>query len=94
MTITEDRSRRAGTVVRCRGGRYYIRITGRLTRGDVRHLLHACGRALEQRPPPLEIQVADRAELDTGAIFVLERLRALGAVVTGLPDRNGPSPAP
>ncbi|MGH2437454.1 MAG: hypothetical protein ACRDFA_10710 [bacterium] len=76
ITVTVQGDRRAGDW-------YYVSVTGRLSRRDLRRLERACGRAMEHCAPPLEIRIADPVDIDPPARFFLERLRARGAIVVG-----------
>ena len=67
------------------GDRYYVSVTGRLSRRDLRRLERACGRAMEHQTLPLEIHIAESDDVDPAVLFVLERLRARGAVVVESP---------
>ncbi len=58
-----------------------VRIRGRLEAADLQRLERACGPALEQRAPQLELVLKDGTANDAAASAYLARLRARGAVI-------------
>jgi hypothetical protein len=65
------------------GDSYRITLRGRVRAGDLRRLESACGHALEQRPVPLQLDVAGVRSIDSAARSYLDRLCARGARVQG-----------
>ncbi len=65
------------------GDHYRITLRGRLAAGDLGRLERACGKALEQKLAPLELNLEEVLSIDNAARGYLDRLRARGARVHG-----------
>lgn len=65
------------------GVRYAVTVRGQLTVADLRRLVGICQPAFDHRELPLTIDLVDRAVPDEAALFILGRLAARGAVITG-----------
>lgn len=63
------------------GDTYFVSVTGRLGRGDLKRLQAVCGQALERPTPLLEVRLTDATAIDPDARAFLERLRARGAII-------------
>lgn len=63
-------------------GRYRVSIDGHLRAQDLGRLERICGKALEMRELPLDIELSGRSDLDEAARLFLQRLVARGAVIS------------
>ena len=63
-------------------GRYRVSIDGPLGARDLGRLERICGKALEMRELPLDIELSAGGVLDDAARFFLQRLIARGAVIS------------
>jgi hypothetical protein len=63
-------------------GRYRISIQGPLGARDLGRLERICGKALEMRELPLDIELSATAAVDEVARLFLQRLAARGAVIS------------
>ena len=63
-------------------GRYRVSISGPLGAQDLGRLERICGKALEMRELPLDIDLSDTSDLDDAARLFLQRLVARGAVIS------------
>ena len=62
-------------------GRYHVSIAGHLCARDLGRLERICGKALENRELPLDIELSGTSDLDDAARLFLQRLVARGAVI-------------
>lgn len=62
-------------------GRYRVSIHGPLGARDLGRLERICGKALEMRELPLDIELSVDGVLDEAASLFLQRLTARGAVI-------------
>lgn len=74
--------------MRMEAGRWCVSMQGRLLAPDLGRLEHACARALEQRPAPLNLDVDGLTAIDESSRLFLRRLIEHGARLTG---RRGPA---
>lgn len=65
------------------GDSYRIKLRGRLSAGDLGRLERACGKALEHKLAPLELNIEEVLSIDNAAGGYLDRLRARGAHIQG-----------
>jgi hypothetical protein len=63
-------------------GRYRVSIRGPLGVRDLGRLERLCGKALEMRELPLDIELSAVSDLDDAARLFLQRLVARGAVIS------------
>jgi hypothetical protein len=63
------------------GDTYFVSVEGRLGRRDLKRLGALCGRALEHRPPLLEVRLTGANAIDADARAFVERLRTRGAII-------------
>lgn len=63
-------------------GKYHVSIRGSLSVHDLGRLERACGPALEERQPPLEIDLTRVTTIDEAARLFLQRLMSRGAIVS------------
>jgi hypothetical protein len=64
-----------------------VRIHGTLRASDLQRLEHACGPALEQRTPRLEIVIRGPVVTDGAAVAYLAHLHARGVTIRATPDQ-------
>ena len=72
----------ARILVKFRGDRYWITLSGRLGATDLGRLEQACGTALESSQVPLTLELRGVTDVDEVADRFLHRLMERGAVVT------------